>query len=119
MDFATKLRNLRIQRGMTQMELAEKLKTSQSAITSYEQKKREPDFATIRKIADYFGVPMSALLPSDDAVTEDYVGEIAESLHLNPKLRLLFDRSKFLSDQDLDAVLGIVNAISRERGDDA
>ena len=41
-----------------------------------------------------------------------------EALHKNPKLRLLFDIQKGMSDSDLSAVLGVVNAIARERGDD-
>ena len=41
-----------------------------------------------------------------------------EALHQNPKLRLLFDIQKGMSDSDLSAVLGVVNAIARERGDD-
>ena len=40
---------------------------------------------------------------------------VADSLHKNPKLGLLFDRSSYLSETDLDAVLSIVNAISKER----
>lgn len=118
MNFPAKLKNLRLQHGLTQMELAEKLKTSQSSITGWEQGRREPDFRTIQRIAEFFNVPMSALLPSEDNVTDDYVAAVAESLHLNPKLRLLFDRSKYLSDSDLDAVIAVVSAIKRERGDD-
>lgn len=118
MNYSDKIRNLRIQRGLTQMEMAERLGTSQSAITSWECGRREPDFATLRKLANFFNVPLSALLPSDDTVDDDYIGAVAESLHQNPKLRLLFDRSKFLSDSDLDAVISVVSAISKERNDD-
>jgi len=115
MEFSTKLRNLRIQRELTQTELAEKLGTSQSAITSWESGRREPDFSTIRKLADFFRVPMVALLPSDDNVEEDYVSEVSESLHANPKLKLLFDRTKNFSDKDLNALLGIVDSIIGRR----
>jgi len=117
MKFSDNLRNLRISRRMTQMELAEKLGTSQSAIAAWENSKREPDFRTISRIADYFGVTMTALLPSSDIVDESYVTSIAEQLHQNPKLGLLFDRTKTMSEEDLDVILSVVNAISRERGD--
>ncbi len=115
MKFSDNLRNLRIQRGLTQMQLAEGLKTSQSSITSWEQERREPDFKTIQKLADFFNVPLSALLPSSDELDDSYVNVVAESLHQNPKLKLLFDRTKNLGESDLDAVLAVVNAISRER----
>lgn len=115
MNYSDKIRNLRLQRGLTQMELADRLGTSQSSITSWENGRREPDFATFRKLADFFRVPMSALLPSSDEIDEDYVGALAESLHQNPRLKLLFDKSKYLSDKDLDAVISVVSAIQRER----
>lgn len=117
MDFSTKLRNLRIQRGLTQMEMAEGLGTSQSSITSWEQGRREPDFTTIKRIALFFNVPMSSLLPSSDDLEDGLVESVAEALHQNSKLKLLFDRSKYLSDSDLDVVLGVVNAIQKERND--
>ena len=118
MKFCDNLRNLRIQSGLTQTELAERLGTSQSSITAWESERREPDFKTIKRLAEFFNIPIGALLPSDD-VDDEYVGTVAESLHQNPKLKLLFDRSKFLSDSDLDAVLAVVSAIKKERGDDA
>ena len=115
MEFSTKLRNLRIQRGLTQMELAEKLGTSQSSITSWESARREPDFATVRRLAEFFGVPMIALLPSDDDVDDNYITVVAESLHSNPKLKLLFDRTKNFSSKDLDAMLVIADTITRRQ----
>lgn len=118
MTFQNKLRNLRISRGLTQMEVAEGLGTSQSSITSWESGRREPDFATIRKLADYFGVAMVDLLPSEDIADDGYIGSLSQSIAQNPKLRLLFDRTKFLSDSDLDAVLTVVNAISKERSNE-
>lgn len=114
MKFGENLRNLRKQRGYTQDKLAQALGTSQAAITGYEVGTREPSFTTIQRIADFFGVPMSALMPSEDLV-DDEVRRMADALHKNPKLRLLFDRSEYLSDSDLDAVLAVVGAIAKER----
>ena len=113
--FGDNLRNLRIQCGLTQMQLAKDLQTSQSAITSYEASKREPSFMVIERMAEYFGVPMSALLPSNDTTDDEFVNIIAESIHQNPKLGLLFDKIRKFKESDLDAVLAVVNAISRDR----
>ena len=95
MKFSDNLRNLRLQRQLTQMQLAEDLRTSQSAITSWENGKREPDFKTIERIAKYFNVPLSALLPSSDNLDDAYVTSIAEAFQQNPYLKLLFDRLRF------------------------
>jgi transcriptional regulator with XRE-family HTH domain len=118
MTFQNKLRNLRISRGLTQMEVAEGLGTSQSSITSWESGRREPDFATIRRLADYFNVPMSSLLPSEDMKSDDELNAISQSIAQNPKLRLLFDRTKFLSDSDLDAIIAIVNALAKDHANE-
>ena len=118
MKFNDKLRNLRISRGMTQMELAEGMKTTQSSITSWETGRREPDFATIKKIAEYFRVPMSALLPSEEIEDDGYISSLSQSIAQNPKLRLLFERTKFLSDSDLDAIITIVNAIAKDHANE-
>ena len=114
MTFQNKLRNLRISRGLTQIELAEGLGTSQSSITSWESGRREPDFATIRRLADYFHVPMSSLLPSEETADDNYIGSISQSIAKNPKLLLLFERTRFLPDSELDAVLAVANALSKD-----
>ena len=115
MRFPDNLRNLRLQRSMTQRDVADGLGTSQSAIAMWENGTREPDFKTIKRIATFFGVPMSSLLPSSEKIDEDYVNVVAESLHANPKLKLLFDHTKHFSEQDMDAVLAVVKAISGRR----
>ena len=115
MKFSDNLRNLRVKRGLTQMQLAEGLNTSQSAITSWELAKREPDFKTIQRIADFFGVSVSSLLPSSDTLDADYVLRVSESLNSSPKLAELFNKAKYLSDFDLDTVLAVVSAITKGR----
>ena len=117
MNFGTNLRNLRIQRGLTQQKLAKEMHMSQASITAYETGYREPSFEIVRKFSEYFDVPPSVLMPFGEVSDEEYVQRVAESLHANPKLRTLFDRSKNLSDSDLDAVLAVLGAIQRERND--
>lgn len=114
MDFGNALRELRIRNKMSQMDLAKALETSQSAITAWELNKRTPTFQTAMRIAKLFSVPVSSLFPVTEDVDET-LNVMAKSLHQNPKLRLLFDRTKYLSDADLDAVLGVVAAITKER----
>ena len=111
MKFSDNLRNLRLQRGLTQMELAEGLKTSQSSITSWEQERREPDFRTIQRIADYFNVPLSSLLPSDDSNDNEYAQRVASSLNGNVKLRETFDVIKNFSDEQLSVILSVAKSM--------
>ena len=115
MNFGTNLRNLRVQRQLTQKKLADDMGMSQASITAYETGFREPSFEIVRKFAEYFHVAPSSLMPFVEASDEEYVQRVADSLHKNPKLGLLFDKTSLLSDSDLDAVLSVVNAIAKER----
>ncbi|HEY8435513.1 MAG TPA: helix-turn-helix transcriptional regulator [Haloplasmataceae bacterium] len=60
--FPQRLRKLRVEHGMLQRELAEKLNVSRVAITQYENGKRLPEWDKLQKIADIFGVSVDYLL---------------------------------------------------------
>lgn len=53
-SFGKHLRFLRIQKHLTQKELAHLLNLSPSTIGMYERDEREPDFNTLISIADFF-----------------------------------------------------------------
>lgn len=61
MKFCEILRDLRKKNGYTQSELSEKLKISKSTISMYEHGERMPNYATMRALADLFGVEMDIL----------------------------------------------------------
>lgn len=115
MTFGEKLKALRKSRGVSQQKLADGLGVAQSSIASYENGIREPSFSVIEKFARYFHVPFSSLMPSDEVVDNELIQQVAEALHQNPKLGLLFDKTRYLKDRDIDAVLSVVSAITRER----
>ena len=56
-----RIEELRKKRGMGQKELAEKIETSQQAISLYERGDREPKLETWQKLASFFGVSVSYL----------------------------------------------------------
>ena len=55
------LKRLRKERGLTQVELAEKLNLSQSTIASWENGKRRPDLDLLPIIADFYGVSVDEI----------------------------------------------------------
>lgn len=65
-QFSTILRYLRESKLLSQSQLAEKLEVSKSSISMYERGKREPDFETMEKIADFFNVDMNYLHGESD-----------------------------------------------------
>ena len=88
--FSAILKDLRLQRGMTQAELARILNTAKSTVSMYENGKRTPDFETLEAIADYFNVDMNYLLgrakDSHAAALPDYPGIRPITTHKVPLL---------------------------------
>lgn len=64
--FGVRLKYLRMQDKLTQTELGNALDIAKSTISMYESGKREPDFETIEKFADYFNVDMATFFPSGE-----------------------------------------------------
>lgn len=62
-----RIKYLRKQDGITQMQLATALKISKSTISMYENGQREPDFETLESLADYFNVDMRTFFPGGEA----------------------------------------------------
>jgi transcriptional regulator with XRE-family HTH domain len=53
---------LREKRGMTQAELSSKLGISRASLSHYEKNRREPDYKTLNKIADFFHITVDYLV---------------------------------------------------------
>jgi len=66
-DFANILKELRVNQGLSQTNLADRLGISKSAVSMYEQGRREPDFDVLRQIADIFHVEIDYLLGRSSA----------------------------------------------------
>lgn len=61
-----RLKILREEFKLSQLDLANKLNMSQQAISAYEKETREPDIETINKLANFFGVSIDYLLGKSD-----------------------------------------------------
>ena len=61
-----RLKELRKQRGISQLKLAMDLNMNQNSISRYESGAREADYATLIKLADYFNVSIDYLLKRTD-----------------------------------------------------
>ncbi len=71
--FSKRLKSIREENELSQYKLAKDMNISRSAISSYEQGKREPDFEILQRIARYFNV------------TTDYLIGISAGRELNQK----------------------------------
>ena len=65
-SFADKLRRLRVERGLSQQQLAAKMFVNRSSIARWESGSRLPDLVLIPRLAACLGVKASTLLPESE-----------------------------------------------------
>jgi len=125
MSFNLKLRALRKRKGMPQRELAKELGVALSTIAMWETANREPDLATIRKIADYFNVSIEELVNDDielgyenynlknNARFDEEIISLRNMLHSRPEMQMLFSVSKSASKEDIEKAIRIIEALKQ------
>lgn len=90
---------------------------------SYKWNNSKPSLKTINKIAEYFGVTVDYLITGEKEEEERYylnpeTSKLAQEVFDDPELRILFDASRDLSPEDLQAVITMVKALQRkEKGE--
>lgn len=85
LKYGDRIAHLREKRGLTQEELSNKMGISRAALSHYETNRREPDYETINKIANFFHVSVDYLLGrtfQPQNVLDDDVRDFVESLDL-------------------------------------
>ena len=76
--FGKRLASLRKKMGISQYELADRLGFSRGQLANYEQGKRQPDFDTLQKIADFFEVSTDYLLGRSENKKSDWDSKLPE-----------------------------------------
>ena len=66
MDYKERIKELRLERKLSQMQLAKKLDVSQSAVAKWELGKTEPTASAIVKMAKFFGETADYILGLED-----------------------------------------------------
>jgi transcriptional regulator with XRE-family HTH domain len=113
--FGENLRELRKSRGYSQEKFAEVIGTKQVNVSAWELGTRVPYLATIRGIAETFKVPLSSLISIEQTgLDEDYISSVSEAIKTEPKLREILDKILYMPSSDLDALLGIINAMTKK-----
>ncbi|SCW52031.1 DNA-binding transcriptional regulator, XRE-family HTH domain [Paenibacillus tianmuensis] len=104
-----KIALLREKQALTQEELSSKINISRASLSHYEKNRREPDYETVVKIADFFKVSIDYLLGRTEdprVVLEPEVRAFVDSLELSDEkiidrfsltvdgMKLTFDEAK-------------------------
>lgn len=111
-SFSRKLEFYLDQSGKSQSDLAREIGVTSSAVNQWLKKGNMPSMSTISQIANVLGVTVNELI-GDELNTE--VKNVDAELY--DKRRLLFDKSKRASSEDLDKILDIVDIILGNKDD--
>ena len=117
MDISERLKELRIKRGYSQSELADKLHVSKSTISMIELGSRKPSFEMMELLADFFNVSLDYLRGDDDRSSyylDPEVAELAQQLYERPEMRILFDASKDATTEDVRMAADLLNRLSKK-----
>lgn len=124
MEFKDLIRLRRQELGLTLDEVAKAVGVGKATVQRWESGNiNNPRRDKIAALAQVLGIsPMELVDAADMAASQvddsDYIREISKALQHNPKLGLLFDRSRKMSESDLDVILGVAAAIQKERDPD-
>lgn len=83
---ADKIKELRERKGLSQIEMANKLNIQQGSYSNYERGKRTPDIETLKKISNYFGVSIDYL--ADNKNQKTTINKLEEILNDKQKRQL-------------------------------
>ena len=69
-EFSQIFKRLRLEKGLPQQELADKLGITKSAVSMYERGDRRPNFEIAEAITDFFHVDMNYLIGTTDKISK-------------------------------------------------
>ena len=97
-DFGTRLKELRLEKGMTQTELGKVFDFSKSGIYNWENRTREPKQEILKQMSDYFDVNIDYLIGITDIRNNVILKTETESFTVKLVQELL--SNKIISDPD-------------------
>ena len=114
MTTGERIKELRIQNGMTMEELADKLGVQKAAVYKYESGKvvnLKRD--TIEKLANIFNVSPSYIMCMEDDTEDEGLSDYLEMLKNRPECRMLFQLAKDASKSDVEQAVKIIEALRK------
>lgn len=107
--FPDNLKHLRIQKGLTQDDLAKKMDKDYSTIGKWELGQRNPIMADILKIADIFDVSVQDLVEKDLRFNSE-----KENSKNFDKADILFNKIKDLPPEKQQIILNVTESVIKE-----
>jgi len=100
--YGDRISNLRAKSSLTQEELAKKIGISRAALSHYEKNRREPDYDTLLKFSEFFGVSTDFLLtgqPQGQLMID--FDDTSESLEIPENIRFPIRLKRVMHDKKI------------------
>lgn len=109
------LKQLRMKQGLTSEELCSKIGIKGGSYRNYERNDRKPDYDTLVKLADFYGVTTDYLLGRPDAKPpEEPLDEFARKEHLKSLEKVFMKKYLALTEEQRDKVLDFLRGVLAE-----
>lgn len=109
-----KLRELRKKCGLTMKELGAEINAAESTISQYETGKRQPDYETLLKLGEFFGVSVDYLLTGEETKkTPTQEGE--REITFDDFTFAMQNESKDLTEADKQILLSMAKQLNDAR----
>ena len=95
------LRKLRVNKGISQQQLATALGVTQQSVNKYENHKVEPDIYMLTKMADFFGTTLDYLVGYEKTHQD---ASYTEQRSLSPEEAAFLDKYRILSPRQKDSI---------------
>ena len=115
------------EKGVSRYQVSKETGIPQTTLSTWKVRGTDPSVATMKKLADYFGVTMEYLatgVTSNPVTSEDTpyyndpeVRQIANDIYQNEDLRILMDASRDISSDDLRMITDLVRKIKKSQED--
>lgn len=103
-----RLKELRLQKGLTQQQVANAIGKTYQAYSYYENGKRDPDTETLKLLADFFNVSTDYLLETPQSVENKKIPKDLKKILEDEEVTL---NGRMLSEDEKEQMLRIVEAL--------
>lgn len=112
-NFASNLKHLRIQSGMTQEDLAKKLDKDYSTIGKWELGQRSPIMVDVIKVSELFNVPLETLINGSVISDAETTSNLNDTEQLK-QFQLLFSKIKDLPEESQKMIYNVTKSVMDE-----
>lgn len=115
--FVKNLNEMMQRRGVSQSDIAKKLNVTSATVSNWCAGVKYPRIDVMQRLADMLGIGLGELI-AENGLQDVEDRDRLEALHQNPRLGLLFDRQRSMSESDIEMMIGLAERIMKEREPD-